>query len=371
MKKAATYRQTLVLIALTGGGLMTSCGGDNDLQQNAERSPIAFVSLVREQEVVTRADKTLGRDFVVYGYKRLGDEKLAVFDGYTISYDAGSANTSADNTHNYHYVGGGQTIKYWDFAADEYHFWGVWAATADRAQFTGFDSNVVTIPEVPIRVGEPAPADEVLFSQLVVRCPVSADVVQFAFKRPYAKIRIQFYTTETIASSNDNIELTDISLSPNPDAEAPLVNKIFAKGDVVVTYPGVMDYCAGNARETVTVANLQLPKDELVFDAVTIQPGQGVSINTAVTAYVDGYEGLCLLPMGEKNPDFTLKLTINGDDEPRTATVPSAYMQWRPNVLYTYTFKINGTSRNVEFYDVKVDPWEYGGSQEEEDWKNW
>lgn len=387
---------TSLFLVLATVVALASCAGDDDLCQDVARRAIAFAPVESEQEAVTRAGRTLGHDFVVYGYKRLGDESQAVFDGYTVSYGAGTANTSDDNTHDYHYAGGEQTIKYWDMDASEYHFWGVWAETDARELLSGDDSNVVTIPDVPLRVGDPAPEDGVLYSQLAVRCPVSEDVVHLAFKRPYAKIRIQFYTEEPIASAADNIELTGISLAPDATAMPPLVNKVYGRGNVVVTYPLVADNCGGSGRETVEVDNLSMPQDELAFDAVTLTPELGVSVSTAVTAPIDESEGLRLddmpgtslkaprreagevagrkyyyypLPMGEKNPDFTLRLTINGEIV-KTAIVPAVLMQWRPNVLYTYIFKISGVSKKVELYDVKVEPWQYGGSQEET-WTNW
>ena len=375
VRRTATYNPILLLIALVSGVLFSSCVGD-ELRPDVGRQPIVFASVQNEQETVTRAATTLGHDFVVYGYKRLANEQQAVFDGYTIRYDAGSANSSVDNTHNYNYVWGEQTMKYWDFAASEYHFWGVWAATADRARFSGDDSNVVTIPDVPLRVGEPAPEDDVLYSQLVVRSPVSAEVVRLAFNRPYAKVCIQFYTSDDIDSSGDNIELTGISLSPDPSAVAPQVNKVYGKGDVVVTYPLVMDDCGGDAHESVTVERLEMPQDALTFDAVTLTPQNGGSVSTAVTAPVSVPEAVGKkyfyypLPMGEKNPNFILRLTINGDAEPKTAIVPAAFMHWKPNVLYSYIFKVSGLNKKVELYDVKVDPWHYGGSQEGV-WKDW
>lgn len=74
--------------------------------------------------------------------------------------------------------------------------------------------------------------------------------------------------------------------------------------------------------------------------------------------------------MGEKNPAFIMSAHINGDMEWKNAVVPATFMQWKPNYLYTYIFKITDASKKIELYDVKIDPWKYGGSQEEE-WNNW
>lgn len=363
-----------------------------DAPQPEGQLPIAFASVTADQESVTRAKATtLGKDFIVFGNKYAGGSKQTVFDGYTVRYLAGSAHTSQDNTHSYYYVFDDQTLKYWDFAASEYHFWGVWRATSDRATFAGDE---LTIHDVPLRVGEPAPEDDVLFSSLVVRYPVSTDVVLFRFKRPYAQLRIQFYTSEPLKDA-DVINLTGITFAPDPEATGPQVRVVYGKGDVIVTYPGSIDGCAGNGNETVKVAHLSSPQDALPFKGIQLTASAGTSSNNAVTAPIDDSDGFQLgdmpgsplkapatrageqpgrkyyyypLPMGELNPAFILKVSV--DDEVKTAVVPAAYMHWKPNHCYTYIFKITEAGKKMDFYDVKIDPWLYGGSQKEE-WKNW
>lgn len=385
---------TTLLLALTMVVVLVSCRGEEVLPFEEEQHPIAFASVEAEQEQITRAETTLGHDFVVYGYKNVKGEEQQVFNGYTVRYRAGSANTSEDNTHDYYYMADGQTLKYWDFGASEYHFWGVWSDNTDLATFSGEKHNTLTIHNVPLRVGEPAPADDVLYSSLTVRCPVSSNVVRLSFKRPYAKLRVQFYTSEPIESDKDNIAVSNISFAPDP-AGTP-VNKVYGKGDVMVSYPLTTDNCSGKAQETVKVVNYSSPQDALLFDDVQLTPTLGISSNTAVTAPIDDTEGFRLddmpgsslmaatragevagrkyfyypLPMGDLNPAFVMNVCINGDTEMKKAVVPAAYMQWKPNFFYTYIFKITEAGKKIEFYDVKIDPWHYGGSLEDE-WKNW
>lgn len=368
MKEYSLYRPYLLIVSIISAVVQTACDGDTWTAGQEEQSPIAFASVAADQESMTRADGTpLGKDFVVYGYKKVGGEEQTVFNGYTVKYQAGSANTSQDNTHSYYYVYGEQTLKYWDFAAAEYHFWGAWRKTSDCATFSGEKHNILTIPSVPLRVGEPAPEDDVLFSSLYERRPVSTDVVQLSFKRPYAQLRVQFYTSEPLVG-DDKVLLTNISFAPDPDASDLLVNKIYAKGEVLVTYP-LTDQCTGNEHEKVTVTGLSNPQDNLQFKDVTLTADNMTSAN-AVTAPVDdsGASFYYPLPMGELNPAFTMTASV--DDEEKTAVVPAAYMQWKANYVYTYIFKITEAGKKIEFYDVKIDPWLYGGSQDEE-WKNW
>lgn len=375
---------------------LSSCRGEEEVPIVDEQlHPIAFTSVTEELEQQTRATSPLARDFVVYAYKKTGETtEEEVIDGYTIWYREGSANTSEDNTHGYYYVQGNQTLKFWDFGASMYHFWAVSAVSTDLATFSGTKHNTLTIPNVPLRVGEPGPDDDVLYSALLVRHPVSADVVRLNFKRPYAKLRVQFYTTETLAAG-DELNLSGITFSPDPSASSPLVNQVYAKGDVVVTYPTTLEDATGDAHETVKVTNLSSPRPSLLFDAVKLTSELGVTSNTAVTAPIDDTEGFRLddmpgtslkapstrageqpgrkyyyypLPMGELNPTFIMEVSIDG--EVKTATVPAAYMQWKPNFFYTYIFKITEAGKRIEFFDVKIDPWHYGGSQDKE-WRNW
>lgn len=353
---------------------LASCSGEEDIRQEEVQVPINFASIADETEAVTRANTTLGRNFVVYGYKNAGGTEQTVFDGYQVHYLANSAGTSEDNTHNYYYVGiDNQTLKYWDFSASEYHFWGLWQSEGRslKATFTGEKHNVLTIPNVTLRVGDPSLEDDVLFSRLCERKPVTKDVVSLSFCRPYSKLRIMFYTSEPVETDKDKFTLSQITFGPDPSATSPYINKVYGKGDVVVTYP-LTTSCPGNAKETIGVKSLESEQDALHFNDIMIEPGKGVSSNTAITAPVDGSgkQFYYTLPMGDKNPAFIMSVSIDGDTELKTAVVPATLMQWKPNYVYTYIFKITEAGKKIEFYDVKIDPWKYGGSQNEE-WKNW
>lgn len=404
------------LLVLASAVALSSCKGGDEPGIDIEQYPIAFASVTAEEESVTRAAAgeepltraatTLARDFVVYGYKNVGGTEQTVFDGYVVKYQAGSANTTEDNTHGYYYVGGNQTIKYWDFSATEYHFWGMSALSGVNASFAGDMHNVIDIKDLTLRVGEPDP-EEVVYSTLTERKPVSTEVVELRFKRPYAKVCIQFYTNEPIVSESDNVYITNISFRPDPAATDQFVNKVYGKGDVRVTYP-LTTGCPDGAKETVTLVSHSESQDALLFDDVTLTSTLGISSNTAVTAPIDESEGFRLdnmtgsslndpltrvssvtpgtrageepgrkyfyypLPMGDLNPAFIMQANIDDDIDPapRTAIVPANFMQWKPNFLYTYIFKITGSGKKIEFYDVRIDPWMFGGSQDDE-WKNW
>lgn len=328
---------------------LASCSGEEEIRQEEVQVPINFASIADETEAVTRADQTLGRNFVVYGYKNAGGTEQTVFDGYQVHYLANSAGTSEDNTHNYYYVGiDNQTLKYWDFSASEYHFWGATGGTFNS------DGTELTISNLEQSVSEPN-VTEKMFSSLYHRSPVTRDVVQLHFKRPYAKVRILFYCSDAI-DDGDKVEIGESTFGPES------TKQLVTGGTLKVTYSKT-----GNTSEKLeTVSNATTAN--LSFKGVELTHTTGTASNNAVLAKpTDETEYYYVVPYEYAEP-FILNTTVEGDG--KTASVPAAMMQWQPNYVYTYIFKITEAGKKIEFYDVKIDPWKYGGVQEEE-WKNW
>lgn len=339
------------MLGLLTVAALASCSGEEDLRQEEMFVPINFASETAETEAVTRANTNLGRNFVVYGYKKINDTEQPVFNGYTVTYSANSAGTSTSNTHNYEYVHGDQTIKYWDFGASEYNFWGATGGT-----FTN-QGTTLTIDGLALTTTEPD-VTEKMFSSLYHRSPVTTDVVQLKFKRPYAKVRVMFYTSEELTGS-DQIQLTGISFGGG-------ANSIATAGSMTITYPK-----SGSTTETVTVTGISSTIDALSFDDATLDKDHGTASNNAVLAVpTGGADWYYAIPLSTaaSAQSFTMQVSIDGDA--KTATVPAAYMHWNPNTVYTYIFKITEAGKKIELDDVMIDPWKYGGSQEEE-WKNW
>lgn len=340
-----------------------------------DNDPITFFApVLQEEQSQTRAGAIpLNNDFVVYGYKvtygyyGAGDIVQTVFPGYNVHYAPASAGTAPDNTSNYSYLGGEsvnhvtQTMKYWDYGTDEYHFWGYTdGITAND------DGTVLTIPGLVLSVTEPTGLP--LYSQLYHRSPVTSDVVQLQFKHPYAKVRILFYTSEEMIG-DDLIKLTDITFGGGE-------NSIATSGSMTVTYPkeGTNTFpCTTTEVITVTPTAQQA---NLSFKPTTLDATHGTASSNAVAAIPalgtqDWYYALPVSdPASDSFPAGSFTLSLNIDDDPKTAVVPATYMQWKPNTSYTYIFKITEAGKKIEFYDVKIDPWHYGGSQDET-WTNW
>lgn len=323
--------------------------------------PIAFASRLSEEQVQTRADAPLERDFTVYGYKSVAGEVQTVFQGYKVQYASGSAGTSADNTHNYGYVGvsnGGQaqTIKFWDFSASEYHFW----ACTDAEKFSA-DGTLVSLP---VALSTEEPTSGPLYSAQYERKPVGSDVVQLSFLCPYAKVRVMFFSGEPL---DDDVTLGNIVFTPDAAAPSPQVSKVYAQGTLNVQYYKACAAPGEHPRETLSLTDLSGEQDNLPFSSATLTPSTGTSADQAVTALPKDATNpeYVVLPMGAGNLNPAFTLTLNVGDETKSSTVPAAYMQWLPGHRYIYIFKIGKVDHNVQFYDVTIDPWVYGGKQTE------
>ena len=142
-----------LFIAALGILTLASCAddgfvGDKDAL-NGAISPITFGS---GTPTVTRADKVgaaaatdLNNQFVVFGYKTINSTPQTVFNNYQANFVSNTANTTTSNSANWEYVGykhlsanmsnnagvtanatgeaNDQTIKYWDYGADNYKFY--------------------------------------------------------------------------------------------------------------------------------------------------------------------------------------------------------------------------------------------------------
>lgn len=332
--------------------------------------PIQFGGEVRSEEEQSTRASGIGledegyKSFKIWASKTLqSDATQSVMNSYIVTWASNTAGTTESNTHDWEYVNTtlGQTIKYWDYNATSYRFWAYAGDNSSGVPNDGITTNLsastdgttFTITDLALST---TPPKTHLFSSLNVVKPVNfGQTVVMEFLRPYAEVRVMFFCGEAL---DGPVTLTDIRF-------APTEGKITAKGDLKVSYSTTAD------RESYTVTGVEGTRDNLSFLNVTLLP-ENLSSATAVQAGVATVPAASnyyyVLPVDTEAKDFTMSAIIG--EEPKTATVPAAYMQWRPNYRYTYIFKITEAGKKIEFYDVKIDPWKYGGSQVEE-WRNW
>lgn len=323
-----------------------------------------------------RSYAPLNHNFVVYGYKTYAPSaQFCVFSGYDVTYKPESAGTTEDNTHNYSYVDPSkeQFIKYWDYAAIEYRYWAY--VPSDDKITAEAGSNTLTLTGMHLQIEEPT---DYLVSRLkVVNKLQFGQVVQMQFVRPYARIKVQIYSGQQLEPAQgdkegDVIELSHITFGPTDGTSS-----IATAATVSIQYP-----LTGADEETLTVTptpagatTAQLSYRGLGAEGLLTLTSDNCSSATAATIYPneatdDTTPCYYVFPLsnGEPARDFALKVSVDGDEELKTAVVPAAYMHWQPNHSYTYLFKI--LEGGLIFVDAKADEWQSGGSGNDI-WTNW
>lgn len=336
--------------------LLVSCKNETSLTEPnlSEQVAIGFggslESVVEEQTRAVGLEET-ATSFHVWAYKTLaGDAIQTVIDNYQVNFVTNTAGTTASNSNDWEYAGYyNQGIKYWDFSATAYRFWAhtgnntsAITASTDGATLTFHNLSLSTTPPVTP-----------LFSSLNKVEPGDfGKTVLMEFLHPYAEVRVMFFCGEVL---DGPVTLSDIRF-------APTEGKITAKGTFIVNYSTTAD------RESYSVTpaqGVEGARDYLSFLNVTLDD-RNMSSATAVQAGVQATPASSyyyVLPVTSPAKAFTMSAIVG--EEPKTATVPAAYMQWQPNYRYTYIFKIGEVAQNLQFYDVQIDPWTYGGKQEE------
>lgn len=295
-----------------------SCSKDDDPNESFPKDvAIAFDSAIKDDAEQTRAamSYTLGKNFRVWGYKKT-DDWHNVFNEYLVNYDKGE--------YLYDGVTEGQYIKFWDYSASEYRYWAI-SGNYDKVSDSKFELAVdlSDLSSVP------------MFSEQNVINYAGGDygkIVKMQFCRPYCMVRYKFIPAT-------NVTLSELRIKNDKFAPTSSSDHIYTSGKFTVSY-------------------------SLSGDATYNTTGNAKITDDCITPNSEDYTVVMPAPDGQSS----YKMTANILDEDREAVVPSQYMKWMPNTKYTYIFKV--TDNTIEFYDVNIDPWKYGGSQDGE-WNNW
>lgn len=360
----------LSLISIVTLLTLVSCGGGGDDDLGAPQTgtnvsggsdmvAITFSGSEGREDAVTRAAGTplseKATSFQVWGHKDMSysagvySGMQTVFPSYTVNWQANTAGTTTSNTNNWEYVGiGEQTIKYWDWSAKAYRFFGVTnynAANGANGTYGpegayGTYSYSIAADSSPEYDGEDKYDAEATdaklsatpyFSKLWFSTGVPADYpdkqfgkpVQLEFIQPYARVRFLF----TYVYPREGIKLEDITFKPSTDyteVEGDKV-KIATAGTFTVTYP-----LTGTAiREWYAISNITSKREKFSED---YDPENDAKV------YTETDNGWYTVLPNNTQGSYKLSAKVNGDG--KTAVVPADYMQWLPGYSYTYIFKI-------------------------------
>ncbi len=367
LMSSMSHMRLMGLIALIGliGLIVTSCRKSSEaIEPEPEPEPvntevaISFSGQEGESQDVTRAGQPLNElgitSFKVWGYKNDGYDSSTgnyttyqrVFPGFTVSYGANTAYTSTSNTNNWEYVGitADQTVKYWDWGAKAYRFFG--AAPVNGAYLVTYapsGDDVTFSADVDATTAEGIAAAP-YFTHLWFSTGNIEDFpdkqfgrpVQLEFMKPFARVRFLFI----YSYPREGILLENKSFKPTDDTD------IARKGTVNITYPL-------RGTSTITSATAR-PDDGTPLDAFT----EDADPEDDGKVYTETSEGWYTVLPNMNQGSYTLSVTINKENTPRTCIVPEKYMQWLPGYSYTYKFKIT-LEGGVEIVLVEsaVTPW--------------
>lgn len=347
--------KSVCFIGLISLVMLTACssGGDtpgeeptptpgNPPTPQPTETAITFMSGLAEGEEVTRSTglEEATTTFTVWSYKNMSYDDTngygglqTVMPGYTVNYGANTAMTTTSNTNDWEYVGMGQdqTIKYWDWSALAYRFFGV-APTSNTNVPTVADGSVVSITvdattqdaidatpyfsHLWFSTGDPATYPDKQFGK----------PVQLEFLKPYCRVRFMFI----FSYPDNNIELTNKHFAPTDDSKL-----IHRKGTITITYP----LTGKDTRESFSVtpnSSNDLSVSQ-ALEALTQDYYEVDDTETDPTIIANAEKWYYLLPATGQG-SYTLTVDVNSDT--KTCVVPAEYMEWKPGYQYTYVFKI-------------------------------
>ena len=329
--------------------------------------PILFSANQQEETEITRALvplETKVASFIVWGYKNFSSNSSQVqivFPGYNVVFND-KENSTTTNTDGWEYVNLSgyeeQTIKYWDWSAYSYRFFGYIGnektdgGSLEIGEFVLGEETSAGVTYKTISFKADATTDEYVekwpyISTLWYSTGILSEYpdrqfgkpVQLLFLKPYARVRFMF----TLSNPDAVLLLDDKEFAPVDNTK-----KILTSCDLKVKYP-----LTGN--ET---------KEEYVQT-------NKVQISAFTQDYSDSYDRWYNVIAPQSLGTFKLSVRVNGASERKTVDVPAEYMSWLPGYQYTYVFKITeGGSVELDMVQSAYADWNpvAGGSPEVYNW---
>lgn len=409
MKKQLLFA-ALALTALAGCTEDTFVGDQSLLQGDGA------ISFRMNTPAITRASgadaaTALDYKFKVYGVKKNSTTYSNVFAkgeyssdanynadpvAYWCWYTTSTAGTTTSNTSNWDYVGANgssygttshqvaltadQTIKYWDYSADQYEFV-AYSAThttgtgeEQTPKITKYQKSGFTVQATAADLAGLYVADKLTISTKnnTPSTPASGtnqigNIVQFTFRAAATKVRLGIY--ETIPG----YVVQNVNFRPNAsEFTATTANAILsgsfngtsssASGTYDVTYnstTGIAEFDnTGSASAYFDFGTFASATPTALGETSTTPMwATGSAAYQSVLPNTDNVANMILYV------DYDLYNSVSGETIHVTgakAVVPSIYMTWNPNYAYTYLFKIsdntNGTTGTVGTSPVGLFP---------------
>lgn len=414
------YRNTIKYLGLSTLLLLAACSGSDPLEptpgpgpEPEQQTAISFSGTMLDEESMTpnaqaapatRAAQGLeevltNKTFQVWGYKNdaaTGNDYTsyqAVMPEFTVNWGANTAYTTTSNTDDWEYVGQGdtpekraeQTIKYWDFGAKAYRFFGYALGNATASPATS--PVAVSVPgdfptgtsstqsAVTFSSAVDASTDATInaapyFSRLWFSNGNAAEYptrqfgkpVQLEFLKPFARVRFLFTFVEGLAFGRE--ALKNIRFYPTSPA-AGTSPTIATAGTVAVSYP---------LKGTATVESWAVtPGTEASdhIDAFTIDYYEtpatvpdGYPVNSQPTSWPNTPEKWYTVLPAPTQGSYTAEVRVL-TEEVKSVVIPAEYMSWKAGYEYTYKFKITeGGELSFDIIQSGINKWTSKGADD-------
>ena len=385
---------------------LASCSSDDFLGENSGngQNALSAINFGGDAGKITRATSNTGNaaqmldyQFKVYGVKKMSENEVDKFEpsftNYSVWYD--DAKNTTSNTNGWEYVGtkgtthgkgnvtfkDDQYIKYWDYAAEEYHFVAgspIYAFTYNKnedankvgmkipsATITGLAGHInANNTETPLKTDPVYVATPIIVAKKDYQKPV-----QFVFNRQQAMVRVGIY--ETIPGYS----ITEIKFYAYDDTDKGNL-KATDKKNIILTsakedyfvggsdVKGTITYNWTGATPSYTYAYSEGHTKSKNWYAGKLTTLATTSTGDVATLYGSdqdmsdkGYFTVIPTPSATKAAPILIKCdyTLSSDDlsgetikvTGATAAIPAAFSKWEANTRYTYLFKI---SQNTNGY---------------------
>lgn len=411
-KNVNSMKQNLFLAALAFVAF-ASCTSDEFVGENGSPTnsntdgAILFESSTPRVTRASGADaaQELGYSFAVYATKTVGSATSNVFAlntysstttnniPYQVWYTANTANNTTSNTYNWEYVGAAgtygttgnqvtlsseQTIKYWDYSADNYVF------TAYKAKSSGTVTNLTTsgftFEGTAAQVGDLFVADQLTITEKASPASHTAndnkigDAVKLTFRSAATKVRLGIYETipgyvvQNVKFRPANSEFiettTNAILSGSFHGQSVISSSSTDTYTFIITYDATTKVAQLATSGSTSTSNYF---DFGTFASATPTPIGETSISPMWASGSPDYS--LVLPNTDQVSNMILKVdydlynSVSGETihvKGAKAVVPLIYMKWNPNYAYTYLFKIsdntNGTTGTEGISPVGIYP---------------
>lgn len=331
------------------------------------------------------ADK-LNSKFVVYGWKNTADK---VYDHYNVVWNNKAGQTQS-NTAGWEYVGqiknvlnesaGDQSIKYWDYSANQYDFVAFSFGTATQGdaenQVKASKVNAAT-PEYTLTGKAEELAKCYIADRVSARKNVSesdkkanklvsfGDAVQFNFRSLASKVKMGIYETvpgysiKDVKFYKDGTETTPSATGATLFAATSTIPDMTKDGTMTITF-GSNDAAQTDFNQAKVAWDNVNNVSTIGFYALNMagkehaeEDGSYIGRTVATASQPADYNTVLPAEVGALTlkVDYTLVSTDGSGEiinvKGATAVVPAEFTNWKSNYAYTYIFKISDKTNGM------------------------